>query len=326
MPAWIYKKCIQMKIFFKVLTKIAVLMTILLSMAFPVFAEKPIQDDAKRAYDLSVVAANNNNLILARRYIEDAIKHNYSNLDYLAFATDIAFIAKDYDKAEEYQVMMLLVAQSTLGLDDLQIAEILDQLAAINAAQKRNEQAKFRLLESLALREKVLGQNHLLVISSLNKLALLAARQNAPDIAEPLLKRSLDIARKVSGPKHGNSAVLLASLGDFYQKEGRLKEAESHYKEAISIWENKPDYSPDRMLTQNSLGQLLLRQQRFDDAYKQFEQVLLLLKRHYEPDHPYVQQAVKNIKTLEAEHKRITEQELIYDELVKQLTLHLSQG
>jgi len=125
---------------------------------------KSQQQDAKVAYDLSILAANRNDLILARSFIEEAIQLNHTNLEYLAFATDIAFISKEYNKAEEYQVMMLLVAKSTLGLDSLRVAEILDQLAAINVAQGRNEQARFRLQESLQLREKVLGNNYLLII------------------------------------------------------------------------------------------------------------------------------------------------------------------
>lgn len=286
---------------------------------------KSKQKDAEAVYELSILAANRNDLTLARSHIEKAIQLNHSNLDYLAFATDIAFIAEEYDKAEEYQVMMLLVAQSTLGLDNLQVAVILDQLAAINIKQEYYEQAKHRLQESLQLREKVLGNNHLLIISSLNKLALLATSQQQPSIAELLLKRSLDIARKVSGSQHGNSALLLVSLADFYQKEGRLEEAELHYKEAISIWEKIPSDAPDRIMSQNSLGKLLLGQQRFDDARLQFEQVLLLLKQHYKQDHPYVQQAIENIKVLNAEHKKSIEKDLMYNELVRVLTLQLSQ-
>ncbi len=159
----------------------------------------------------------------------------------------------------------------------------------------------------------------------MNKLALLATSQQHPTVAEPLLKRSLDIARKVSGPQHSNSALLLASLADFYQKEGRLEEAELHYQEAISIWKKIPNDAPDRMMSQNSLGKLLLGQQRFDDARLQFEQVLLLLKQHYKQDHPYIQQAIENIKVLDAEHKRSIEKNLMYNELVRVLTFQLSQ-
>ena len=284
---------------------------------------KSQQRDAEVAYDQSILAANRNDLILAHSLIEEALQLNHSNLKYLAFATDIAFISKEYDRAEEYQTMMLLVAKSTLGLDNLRVAEVLDQLAVINIAQDRNEQARFRLQESLQLRERVLGDNHLLIISSLNKLALLAIQQQLPLVAEPLLKRSLDIARKVSGSQHNNSAILLTSLADFYQQEGRLKEAEVHYKEAISIWDNSPSYTFDRMMGQNSLGKLHLLQQKFDDARIQFEQVLSMLKNHYKSDHPYIQQAIKNIELLDAEHNRIIQKNLMYDELVRVLSFQL---
>jgi len=116
---------------------------------------------------------------------------------------------------------------------------------------------------------------------------------------------------------------LLTSLADFYQKGGRLKEAEVHYKEAISIWESSPSYIFDRMISQNSLGKLYLLQQRFDDAYIQFEQVLFLLKKYYKSDHPYVQLAIKSIQLLDAEHNRITQKNLMYDELVRVFSFQL---
>lgn len=282
------------------------------------------QQAAEVAYNLSIAAANRNDLTLARTLIEEAIQLNHLNLDYLAFATDIAFVKKEYDKAEEYQVMMLLVARSTLGLNDLQVAVILDQLAVINMAQEHYEEARYRLKEGLQLRERMLGDNHLLIILSLNKLALLAIGQKLPTIAEPLLKRSLDIARKVSGPHHSNSAVLLAGLADFYQSEGRLEEAEVHYKEAISIWVKSPHDQSSRLISQNSLGELFMNQQRFDDARLQFEEVLFQLKQYYKKDHPYIQQAIENIALLDAEHKRNMEQKLIFDELVRLLSFQMS--
>lgn len=344
MVTQIHKKSIQIKNYLKAIAGLIVFITISMNLEAATFLKsennksqaevlepseqmstKKEPHDAKTLYDLSILAANRNDLTLARNLIDEAIRLNHSNLDYLAFATDIAFIEKKYDKAEEYQVMLLLVAQSTLGLSTLLVSDILDQLAAINIVQERYEQARFRLQESLQLREKILGNNHLLIISSLNKLALLATRQQHPTVAEPLLKRSLDIARKVSGRQHGNSAILLASLADFYQNEGRLEEAEVHYKEAISIWETLPSDTPDRMLSQNSLGKLLLGQQRFDDARLQFEQVLHLLKQHYKKDHPYVQQAIENIKILDAEHKINLEKKLMYNELIRMLSFQLSQ-
>jgi tetratricopeptide (TPR) repeat protein len=242
------------------------------------------QQAAEAAYNLSIIAANSNDLILARTHIEEAIQLNHSNTNYLTFAADIAFIKQDYEKAEEYQLRVLGIIRSARRFDDLQVAVILDQLGYIYVAQELYEEAESRLQESLQLREKILGESHLQIVLSLNKLASLAVHQERPIVAESLLKRSLDIAREVSGPRHANSATMLANLADLYLRE--------------AAW------------------------QRFDDARLQFEQVVFLLKQNYRQDHPYVQQAIRNLTALDAERGNDVEQERMYDELVRVFSKH----
>lgn len=275
---------------------------------------------AEAAYNLSILASNRNDFTLARKLIEESIQLNQANPHYFAFAAGLAFQAREYDRAAIYQTRVLEIARSMPGVDDLQVALILDQLGTIYFKQKYYENAKSSLLESLQLREKALGASHLQVAASLNKLATLAAVQGQPDVAEAMLKRSLNIARDVSGPQHPNTATMLAMLADFYQSESRMEEAEPLYKEAISIWRESSADPLTIAACQTSLGQLLLSQKRFDDARLQYEQALLLLRKGYAQDHPYVQQAIKNITNLDIERKRNAERDAMYNELVRELS------
>jgi tetratricopeptide (TPR) repeat protein len=278
---------------------------------------------AEAAYKLSILAANRKDLTLARTFIEESIQLSQLNPNYYTFAADIAFLTQQYDNAIAYQMKVLEIARSVPGFDYLQVAMILDQLGAIYVVQEDYEKAKSSLLESLQLREKVLGDRHLLVAMSLNKLASLAVQQQRSTIAESLLKRSLDIAREVSGPRHANSATMMANLADFYQSESRLEEAEGLYEEAISIWEDSPVDPLRRAVGQNSLGRLFLSQRRYDNARVQFEQVLLLLKQNYTQNHPYVQQAIRNLTELDAEHGSNVEKDRMYDELLREFSSHM---
>ncbi len=278
---------------------------------------------AEAAYSLSILAANRKDFTLARTFIEESIQLSQSNPNYYTFAADIAFLTQQYDKAIAYQMTVLEIARSAPGFDDLQVAMVLDQLGAIYIVQEDYEKAKSSLLESLKLREKVLGDRHLQVAMSLNKLASLAVQQERSTIAESLLKRSLDIAREVSGPRHVNSATMLANLADFYQSEARLEEAEVLYEEAISIWVDSPVDPLRRAVDQYSLGRLFLSQRRFDEARLQFEQVLFLLKQHYTQDHPYVQQAIRNLTDLNAERGSNAEKDRMYDELLREFSSYL---
>ena len=281
---------------------------------------------AEAAYNLSILAANRKDLTLARSLIEESIQLNQSNPNYLMFAADIAFITLQYDKAKTYQLKVLEIAKSAPGFDDLQVAMVLDQLGAIYVKQEEYDKAESDLQESLQLREKVLGDSHRLVVMSLNKLASLAVRQQRPTIAESLLKRSLDIARDVSGPQHANTATMLANLADFYQSEARLEEAEVLYQEAISIWLDSPVDPLRQAVGQNSLGHLFLSQRRFDEARSQFEQVLLLLKKNYKQNHPYVQQAIRNLTELDIKREGNVENNRIYDELLREFSSRLPKN
>ena len=281
---------------------------------------------AEAAYNLSILAANRKDFTLARTFIEESIQLSQSNPNYYTFAADIAFLTQQYDKAIAYQMKVLEIARSPPGFDDLQVALILDQLGAVYVVQEDYENAKSSLLESLQLREKVLGDRHLLVAMSLNKLASLAVRQDQSSVAETLLKRSLDIAREVSGPRHENSATMLANLADFYQSETRLEEAEVLYEEAISIWADSPVDPLRQAVGQNSLGRLFMSQRRFDKARLQFEQVLFLLKQNYTPDHPYVQQAIRNLTELDAKRESNVDNGRMYDELLRELSSRLPKN
>ncbi len=275
---------------------------------------------AEAAYDLSILAANRNDYALARKLIEESLQLNPSNPNYFALAAAIAFVTQEYDKAATYQMKVLDMARSEPGIDALKVAQILDQLGTIYYNQEDYVKAKSSFMESLQLREKKLGSNHLQVVVSLNKLASVAIHQDQANDAEALLKRSLNIVRNVSGPRHTNTATMLANLADFYHSAARLKEAEALYGEAISIWHESSVDPLTLAVCQNSLGQVLLRQKRFDDARLQFEQVLLLLKQNYTQDHPYVQQVIKTLSNLDAERKRNAESGALYDELVRELS------
>lgn len=280
------------------------------------------QQAAEAAYNLSIIATSRNDLALARTHIEESIKLNDVNTNYLTYAADIAFITQEYNKAEGYLVMVLELVRSALEHDDLQVAVILDQLGSIYVAQELYEKANSCLQESLHLREKLLGYSHLQIVVSLNKLASVAVRQENPTVAESLLKRSLDITREVSGLRHANRAAMLANLADLYLRETRLEEAEELYEEAISIWADSPGDPLRQAIGQNSLGQLFLSQHRFDDARIQFEQVLFLLMQNYRQDHPYVQQAKRNLTALDAERGSNVEEERMYDGLVREFSKH----
>lgn len=281
---------------------------------------------ARAAYELGVNAVDRGAIEEAYEYINEAIMLDPDHLQYLQAGVELAFMRDDYDRAERLQKQAIDLLKTSEPTDPRQLSMLLDNLGTIYAAQELYRRAVGSFEESLAVREDGLGSCNLLVAVSLNKLATLAVQLDEPGRAEALLKRSLTIAQKVSGPDHANSAAVMSNLAELYQQASRNDEAEAMYLAAIDIWNKSSGEDPMRqVIGQNALGRLYLGQQRYEEARVQFEQVLALLQRYYESDHPYVQQAVSNLGVLDEELGNQTQIENMYDALVREFNLQLQR-
>ena len=281
---------------------------------------------ARAAYELGVNAVDRGAIEEAYEYINEAIILDPDHLQYLQAGVELAFMRDDYDRAERLQKQAIDLLKTSESTDPRQLSMLLDNLGTIYAAQELYRRAVGSFEESLAVREEGLGSCNLLVAVSLNKLATLAVQLDEPGRAEALLKRSLTIAQKVSGPDHANSAAVMSNLAELYQQASRNDEAEAMYLAAIDIWNKSSGEDPMRqVIGQNALGRLYLGEQRYEEARVQFEQVLALLQRYYESDHPYVQQALSNLGVLDEELGNQTQIENMYDALVREFNLQLQR-
>ena len=281
---------------------------------------------ARAAYELGVNAVDRGAIEEAYEYINEAIILDPDHLQYLQAGVELAFMRDDYDRAERLQKQAIDLLKTSESTDPRQLSMLLDNLGTIYAAQELYRRAVGSFEESLAVREEGLGSCNLLVAVSLNKLATLAVQLDEPGKAEALLKRSLTIAQKVSGPDHANSAAVMSNLAELYQQASRNDEAEAMYLAAIDIWNKSSGEDPMRqVIGQNALGRLYLGEQRYEEARVQFEQVLALLQRYYESDHPYVQQALSNLGVLDEELGNQTQIENMYDALVREFNLQLQR-
>jgi tetratricopeptide (TPR) repeat protein len=113
-----------------------------------------------------------------------------------------------------------------LGPEHPDTATSLNNLAGLNDAQGRYEEAEPLLQRALEIREKVLGPEHPNTAQGLNNLAVLYDEQGRYEGAEPLHQRALEISEKVLGPEHPDIADSLNNLGLLYYAQGRYEEAE----------------------------------------------------------------------------------------------------
>jgi Flp pilus assembly protein TadD len=92
----------------------------------------------------------------------------------------------------------LAIAEKKLGPDHPDVAQALNNLAAVYGKQGRSADAERLFKRSLAVFEKTLGANHPDVAGVLNNLAALYKAQGRTADAEPLFKRSAAIRAKAS--------------------------------------------------------------------------------------------------------------------------------
>jgi CHAT domain-containing protein/Tfp pilus assembly protein PilF len=239
----------------------------------------------------------------------------------------------------------LAIREKALGPNHPDVAQSLNNLAALYKDQGRYADAEPLYKRSLAIREKSLGPDHPDVANSLNNLALLYNDQGRYADAEPLYRRSLAIVEKSLGPYHPHVATVLTGLAYLYHEQSRYADAEPLYKRSLAIWEkslgpNHPNVAtvlnnlaelyreqsryadaeplslgpnhPDVAQSLNNLAALYDDQGRYADAEPLYKRSIVIWEKSLGPDHPYVASSLNNLALLYREQGRYTEAEPLY--------------
>jgi len=122
------------------------------------------------------------------------------------FSNEVMCMSYLYSKLPETGVSPHI---GTGGRDHPDVANSLNNLAALYLEQGRYADAKPLFKRSLAILEKSLGPDHPGVATALNNLAELYRDQGRYVDAEPLYNRSLAIWEKSLGPDHPSVATAL---------------------------------------------------------------------------------------------------------------------
>ncbi len=131
----------------------------------------------------------------------------------------------------------LVLLENALGPDHHDIAQTLNNLAALYANLGKYDVAEGHYRRALAIREKSLGREHLEVAQTLNNMGSLYAAQGQYAQAEPFFQRALAIREKALPPDHPVLAASLSTLALLYSTQGRYAQAEPLYQRALAIRE-----------------------------------------------------------------------------------------
>jgi len=193
----------------------------------------------------------------------------------------------------------LAIREKTLGLDHVDVAQSLNNLALLYNDEGKYSQAEPLLRRALGIWEKALGPDHTEVAAGLGNLAESLRYQRKFTEAEPLFRRSLEIREKKQGPAHPFLAFDLNNLGLLYSEMGKYSEAEPLFQRALGIWENMPVPDlPNVATCLNNWGGLDYRQRKYSEAEPRYQRALAIREEILGQDHPGLAVSLNNLGML----------------------------
>jgi tetratricopeptide (TPR) repeat protein len=142
-----------------------------------------------------------------------------------------------YYEAEPLFREALALAESTLGSDVLEVADLANGLAVTFKFSGRFDEAEELYRRALSVLERALGPEHPDVASIYHNLGGLEhARGNFAE-AEPFARRSVEIREAAVAPDHPDLAADRAALAAILDAAGKHDEAEALLRQALAVFE-----------------------------------------------------------------------------------------
>jgi CHAT domain-containing protein len=143
----------------------------------------------------------------------------------------------EYERAEPLLQRSLAIYEKAFGVDSVNTAAPLNNLALLYSYKGDYKQAELFGLRALAINEKGFGPEHIEVAASLSLLGTLYSAKGEYNRGEALLQRALSINQKVFGPNHPRVALSLANLAALYLSKGDIQQAVSFLTRALETRE-----------------------------------------------------------------------------------------
>jgi tetratricopeptide (TPR) repeat protein len=142
-----------------------------------------------------------------------------------------------YQAAITARRRQLVIEETKFADTDVELADTLQELAALLRMQGEYQQALLLFQRALIIKEKELGQEHESVANTLNSLAVLYEEKGNYVQALPLYECSLAIWEKVLGAEHPDVATSLNNLAGLYYAQGDTAQAQLLYERSLAIRE-----------------------------------------------------------------------------------------
>lgn len=206
---------------------------------------------------------------------------------------------RKYNAALERAKRVLSIAEKELPPTHRELAQSLNNLAAVSQVRGNYWRAEQYLRRALAINEQVLEPEHPDLAAALNNLATLYYAMKEYDRAEPLLRRVLAIYEKVWGLEHRDVATILNNLAVLYAATGDHSRAERLHQRALKIRRKVlPPPHPDLAQSLNNLAMLYETTREYDRALPLLREAVLLHEQGLGSEHLDVATSLHNLALL----------------------------
>ncbi len=192
------------------------------------------------------------------------------------------------DAAEPLLREALALTREGEGVDDGEVASILNTLALVLEGQGKVDEARATLRQVVEMRRRALdGAPDANLAANLSNLASLLQDNGELDDAEALYQEALDNIKALWGEEHPYVAFTLNSYASLHQDRGDFVRAEADFRRAQEIGAAFfPGDHPFMLVVQHNLGKLFQEKGDFPAAALAYERALTLRRQSLPADHP----------------------------------------
>ncbi|MGH2508611.1 MAG: tetratricopeptide repeat protein, partial [Ktedonobacteraceae bacterium] len=193
----------------------------------------------------------------------------------------------------------LAIREQQFGVEHLETATCLNDLAILYFLQGKYEQAESPYLRALHIREQQLGTEHPETAMSLHHLAKLYQDQGKYEQVESFYQRALAILEQQLGTEHPETAATLDDLASFYQHQGKYEQAELLHQRALTTLEQQLGTKHPLIVTcLSNLAKLYLDQGKYEQAEPLLQRALHIREWQLGAEHPETATSLNNLASL----------------------------
>lgn len=190
------------------------------------------------------------------------------------------FEQENYAAAASLQQRLLVVHEKQFGVDHLQTAENLHNLALSLLARGNNRQAEALLQRAVTTRKAQLPATDEARLASERALATVYFRLGKFDLAETILLRILETQKTALGRENLAIAQTLQQLGEVNLRQGRLDDAAKCHEQALAIRSQLLGAThPETGESMNHLGRAYYGQKKLPHAEALFRRALEIFEQ-----------------------------------------------